>query len=615
MVNQQVSSPIRKLGVQLMDAGLINEYQLSRALTRQKHYGGRLGTILHSDGILGQQALLKQLAVLHKVAYVDLIKNPADPSLLQIAMLDDYIQHEYIPCCVQDGKLVVVCTHISDYLRAIHPVETCFSYATRRDIYANLHMHYGSHVVAKAITRLRNTQPQDSCVIPTTYKTRAWMLAIALSLVALGVFQAEWFLMVFFMLCLALYTTTLVLKLGLIATHKSQHTVNGAIDIKPELLPVYTILVPLYQEAESVPRILRALRGLKYPPDKLDIKCIIEEDDAETLQALQHARPACNVDIIRVPYSLPRTKPKACNVALQYARGEFITIFDAEDMPEPRQLTKVLSAFSKASPDVVCIQARLNYYNRGTNLLCRWFSIEYSLLFNWMLPAMATLGVPLLLGGTSNHFRTQQLHALGGWDPYNVTEDADLGLRLAARGLRTEILAAYTMEEAPIHLSGWICQRTRWIKGYWQSWLVSLRHRKKLRAYIGWWRWCMLQLFIGGASLVYFTSPLMWMLGGYIWWTQPIWITPWMCYMAAGVLLAGCGMQWVMALMVVMQRKYRDYSLAILLFPCYWMLHSIASFRAVWQFTSNRYYWDKTQHGLVDVPYYIGANYYGESHT
>jgi cellulose synthase/poly-beta-1,6-N-acetylglucosamine synthase-like glycosyltransferase len=274
-------------------------------------------------------------------------------------------------------------------------------------------------------------------------------------------------------------------------------------------LPVYSILVPLYREAKIVPDLLRALMSLAYPRDKLDIKIIVEADDVETVAACAHHSATYPFDLICVPASLPRTKPKAVNYALRYARGDYLVIFDAEDRPEPDQLLKAIAAFRNASREVACLQARLAFHNQD-RWLTKSFAIDYFTWFGSLLPGLERLNVPMPLGGTSNHFRTAVLREIGAWDPFNVTEDADIGLRLAQLGYRTAMLDSTTWEEAPERVDIWIKQRSRWLKGYMQTWLVHSRNTHSLIRQVGLGGFLSFQLFIGGAVLSALINPILW---------------------------------------------------------------------------------------------------------
>ncbi|MBN2301146.1 MAG: glycosyltransferase, partial [Lentisphaerae bacterium] len=263
-------------------------------------------------------------------------------------------------------------------------------------------------------------------------------------------------------------------------------------------LPLYTILVPLYKEANITDRIVRSLNKLDYPKKKLDIKLLLESDDTETINAVNKTKLDDHYDVIVVPDSQPKTKPKACNYGLKRAKGDFCVIFDAEDQPDPDQLKKVVIAFRKLPPNIACIQAKLNYYNARQNLLTRWFTIEYSTTFDLYLPGLQCAGIPIPLGGTSNHFRTPILKELEGWDPFNVTEDCDLGVRLYRLGYKTMMIDSTTWEEANSRLWNWIRQRSRWVKGFFQTHLTHTRNPIRILKQLGLWGYLGFILCVGG---------------------------------------------------------------------------------------------------------------------
>ena len=253
--------------------------------------------------------------------------------------------------------------------------------------------------------------------------------------------------------------------LRLAAALSPQHQSPAVALLDDADLPVYSVLVPLRDEAPMVRALADALRQIDYPPEKLDLHFVVEMQSLATVEAVQAELHDPRFELLLVPDALPRTKPKALNYALPMVRGEHLVVFDAEDIPEPGQLRLAASTFA-AHPDLECLQAELVIDNAGESLLAAWFAGEYAGQFGLMLPLLARLGLPMPLGGTSNHFRTSSLRAVGGWDPFNVTEDADLGVRLARLGLKTATIASRTGEEAPIKLHGWLGQRARWMKGW-----------------------------------------------------------------------------------------------------------------------------------------------------
>ena len=261
--------------------------------------------------------------------------------------------------------------------------------------------------------------------------------------------------------------------------------------------PTYAVLVPLHDEADVVPGLLQALSRLQYPHARLAIRLVVEEDDPATRAALANQVLPAHMRVLVVPRGTPQTKPRALAVALDQTPGDFVVVFDAEDLPEPDQLRRAVALFGRVGDDVVCLQARLNTFNPNESWLARQFSVEYSALFDVMLPMLQRLGLPLPLGGTSNHFRRAGLERALGWDPHNVTEDADLGIRLARMGMRVGVLSSTTWEEAPHTFAVWLGQRTRWLKGWMQTYAVHMRRPLTLLREIGWWPFFGLQILMG----------------------------------------------------------------------------------------------------------------------
>jgi cellulose synthase/poly-beta-1,6-N-acetylglucosamine synthase-like glycosyltransferase len=373
-------------------------------------------------------------------------------------------------------------------------------------------------------------------------------------------------------------------------------------------LPIYTLLVPLYREAHNAPSLVESLTRLDYPAAKLDIKLILEAVDQATIAAARALHLPGNVEIVVVPALHPRTKPKALNYALPLARGEYVVIYDAEDRPERGQLRHALDAFRTGPPDLAAVQARLNLYNASDNWLTRQFTIEYCALFDGLLPALDRLKLPIPLGGTSNHFRVSALNWLMAWDPFNVTEDADLGMRLARNGYRCQMLRSTTYEEAPEHVMIWLRQRTRWLKGYVQTWHVHMRVPGALWRELGPRGFVAFQIMVGGTVLSALAHPWFYVLAGlelagggmlarpeslFGW---PFWLIAWFDLSAGYIASMGLG------LLAVRRRGYRALLKQIPLMPFYWLLISAAAYRALWQFMTARFEWEKTEHGLSSRP-------------
>jgi len=369
-------------------------------------------------------------------------------------------------------------------------------------------------------------------------------------------------------------------------------------------LPVYTLLVPLFQEAKVLPGLIAALRALDYPAAKLDIKLILESVDDATIVAARALRLQRPFEIVIVPDRQPRTKPKALNYALALARGDYVCVFDAEDRPEPGQLREAWRMFVSDRDDLGCVQGRLAIDNEYASWLSRQFALEYLMLFDGLLPAFERLDVPMPLGGTSNHFPIRVLRKLGGWDAYNVTEDADLGMRLARHGYRARMLCARTFEEAPVSIRGWLPQRTRWLKGWMQTYIVHSRRPAQDLQALGPWRWLGMHAHFAGlilSSLLYpFSLGLVSLqiyrgevLGGDDGWLERV-------LMASALfsLLAGHGVTILHAAASAVGRRRWRLLLQLPLMPIYWLLVSLASYRALYQLAGQPFLWEKTMHGL-----------------
>lgn len=367
-------------------------------------------------------------------------------------------------------------------------------------------------------------------------------------------------------------------------------------------LPAYSVMVPMFREQAVLPDLVEALSKLDYPAAKLDCMLVLEAADRETVAVARTMTLPPFMRIVVVPDCLPRTKPKALNYAIQLARGDFITVFDAEDVPDPRQLRKAVRAFAAGGPDVVCVQASLAIHNARASWLTRQFALEYSALFAGLLPALARFRLPVPLGGTSNHFRRSFLEAAGGWDPHNVTEDADLGIRIARRGGRIATIPSVTWEEAPERLRPWIGQRTRWLKGWMQTYLVHMRAPLKLWRELGAVPFLAFQALMGGVLLSCLLHPAF-----YAWMAWEIWQGEFLAASAEpieqGLLLLGCfnliaGYFCAMATAAITAGRARGFSMVphVLLMPVYWLLVSLATWRALFELFHAPHFWEKTEH-------------------
>ncbi len=374
--------------------------------------------------------------------------------------------------------------------------------------------------------------------------------------------------------------------------------------IKDDTLPVYTVLSPLYKEAHILPQFLKNINKLDWPKDKLDVILLLEEDDVQTIGEAKKIDLPPYVRILVVPDGQPKTKPKACNYGLAHAKGEYIVIYDAEDEPEPLQLKKAFLGFQNLGPNIFCLQAKLNYYNPHQNLLTRLFTAEYSLWFDIVLPGLQSIETSIPLGGTSNHFRTVELKKLEGWDPFNVAEDADLGARLFRAGYKTAIIDSVTLEEANSNIKNWIRQRSRWLKGYMQTYFVQMRQplkfaKEKKQHYL------IFQLVSGLRITFMLINPFLWAMtlayfllfkfvGPQI---EALYPTP-VFYMALFSAVFGNFLYLYYYMIGAARREQWGIIKYVFLVPFYWLLTSIGAFMAFYQLIFKPHYWEKTVHGL-----------------
>ena len=388
-----------------------------------------------------------------------------------------------------------------------------------------------------------------------------------------------------------------VVALGLLPQHRAIFTAR----IPDAVLPVYSILLPMFREGQVLPDLVAAISAIDYPAAKLDVLLVLEKVDAETRSVAESLELPGFMRVILVPDSQPRTKPKALNYALQFARGDYVVVYDAEDVPEPDQLRQAVARFHDSRAGFICLQGRLNIHNARESWLTRQFAIEYSVLFDITLPGLAKLGLPIPLGGTSNHFPRAVLDRWIGWDPFNVTEDADLGIRLARTGGRIGMLSSTTWEEAPVRFGGWLPQRTRWLKGWMQTYLVHTRQPARLLRELGPACFAGVHVYSGGLVLSALVFPLfcgltmleIWQGG----WHPPRGMPGRALWTLAVFNIMAAYMASVLAAVVAAWRRGRIWlTLGAPFMPIYWLLISLAAYRALYQLATAPHFWEKTEH-------------------
>ena len=549
------------------------------------------------------------------VGKVDLLIQEIDYELL-MSFDQTYLQDRLICPFRRNGDYLYVAMlnpldqEAIDYLYDRVQTPLKIFYATDVDIQWVLHKAFGQELAESAVYSLF-IEDERSSAIETFTLPQIISIAILGTLFVMGVaVDASLTFTILMATVNLLYLFPIVFKfvLTLVGARFELYEAITQAEIRElhdEDLPVYSILLPVYKEPEVIEILIYALSQLDYPKDKLDIKILLEEDDFATINKIRNLNIPSIFECIVVPNMQPKTKPKACNYGLVFCRGEIVTIYDAEDIPEPDQLKKAIVGFKKFPEDVICIQAKLNYFNANENFLTKMFTLEYSYWFDYMLPGMDILNVPIPLGGTSNHFIKDKLVELNAWDPFNVTEDADLGVRAYAKGYKVGTINSTTYEEANKRVRSWIRQRSRWVKGYMQTFLVHMRNPIELYRKIGFRGMFAFFLFIGGTPATFLINLPLWIL--FIIWLifRPQWISDifpaWVLYISLFNLLIGNALVVYMNMLAVFRRRLYGLVVYALLNPFYWILHSLGAYKALWQLIFKPFYWEKTTHGVTTV--------------
>src|ERR1700730_16851075 len=611
-----LSPPDRALADLLVARGILTLGQLDEAVALAERWNVRLTDAVLARNWTAPENLYRGLAYHFDLPFVDLIGEPPDAGLLVAAEAETYARALTLPWRRRDDTVLIATadpgpdTVLLARRRWGPAVELVV--VSKFDIIWTVQTAFARSLSQRAVFELAELDPMLSAqrvfTVPQAVAGYALLSAFLAglafapiaTLVALNAAMSVFYLGNF------LFKGVLVSIGGGRAVENDEAIAIAARALREEDLPVFTVLVPMYREARMLPMLADALRRLDYPLGKLDIKIVLEADDAETIEVARTLGLEGVFEVIRVPPSLPQTKPKACNFALRFARGEYLVIYDAEDRPEPDQLRKVVATFRRSSPNTACLQCRLNYYNANENWLTRMFTLDYSLWFDQVLPGLERLNVPIPLGGTSNHFKVSVLRELHAWDPFNVTEDADLGIRLTQKGYRVGVVDSTTFEEASCITRQWIRQRSRWIKGYMQTLLVHTRRPLQFLRSAGPLGFLGFVFFIGGSVFAGLLNPLVWAF--YLVWlgipaSSLDTIFPQsLLFLSLFYLLAGNGAFIYLSMIAPIRRGWLElvpYSLTV---PAYWVLISIAAYRGLWQLLGNPHFWDKTQHGLSRHP-------------
>ncbi|RZA07499.1 MAG: glycosyltransferase [Proteobacteria bacterium] len=594
----------------LVSKRVVSKRQIEHLGTLNNAWGGDILKVLVGTDLLREEELAGFLGEYFQLRTVQSAELTLEELVVRDDLLDDYFELSVLPYRRADGSVFVVCSlptvALEEWARAEFG-RVSFGIASKVAISTYLRARFKRHYLETAENRLYRLNPINSAKETLTSAQHAILIAIPTIFAAALAWDFNHVLVASVLALNLYYAFTLLFRgvltvLGAGSIPETEVSAEDIAKIDPRELPTYTVLVAAYKEAKVLPILLQYLRELDYPRSKLEVKIVLEEDDPESLQAALDLRLESFFEFIVVPTSLPKTKPKALNYALPFARGEFLTIYDAEDRPEADQLLKAVTVFRRLG-DVACVQARLNYFNNNENYLTRMFTIEYSQWFDFFLIGLYKLGVPIPLGGTSNHFRTSVLRDLCGWDPYNVTEDADLGIRLEKTGHRVAIVNSTTWEEANLHAGNWVRQRSRWLKGHMQTFLVHMRNPLRLLREIGPVGFFGFTFFIGGPCVVALLNPLLWALVLWASFSDTTvhrdYLPDYVLNIAAFNLIVGNVSFVLFGAVSVAKRRFWwlvPWSIGL---PLYWLLQSVAAYKALWQLITNPHYWEKTTHGLT----------------
>ncbi|MEX1662187.1 glycosyltransferase family 2 protein [Thioclava sp. 15-R06ZXC-3] len=602
------------LGQILLEMGEVEPGNLLKALALRQREDVRLGDILLTHGWVEEPALMAALARQWQVSVVDLMREHPDPRLIDALGAELCLAQAMVPWRQIGGQTVIATARPESFaaLKSALPAKFApyrMMLAPERDVHDSLLQRRQTALIRRAEVKV---DPTESC--RTHNEARAARIAggfVVLTLLGLWFAPQAIFGLLFGWVMLTLIASMGLKLLAFTAEFRARRKVDAhpvplhsPTTGPPPRLPIISMMVPLFRENDIAPRLVERLGRLNYPRELLDVILVAEQSDAITREALAHARLPRWMRIVTVPDGPIKTKPRALNYALSFCRGSVIGVWDAEDAPEPDQLHIVARHFAQAPREVACLQGVLDYYNPRTNWLSRCFTIEYATWFRMFLPGLARLGFVVPLGGTTLFFRRDALEKLGGWDAHNVTEDADLGVRLARHGYRTELIPAVTYEEANCRTIPWVKQRSRWLKGYAMTWSVHMRNPLQLWRDLGTKRFIGVQILILGSLSQYILAPVLW----------SFWITLFGLWHPIASNMPASLFWPMMALFVLSELlniaagmwsvRHEDHRHLIKWVPSlhlYFPLGALAGWKAIYEVITMPFYWDKTHHGIFDT--------------
>jgi glycosyltransferase XagB len=602
-----VPVPIRNivpLGVTLLRDGVIGSDQIVAALALHHRGRARLDDILIAHRMIAPQELAEVRARIWGLPAINPVLLPPDPRLIDRLGAMDCLRDGLLPWRGAGSGTVIIARAPEVFVQHRDRLERIFgpvipAIAPFAALEEAVLLVRGKALDQAARTRV--TEP-ESC---RNWCSRAMPYWTGFALVLLTAFAF------FEPLALAIAVTLWAVITLVLATLLKSASALAALrhepaDAVPPIIarmPSVSVMVPLYREARIAARLIGRLDRIDYPRDLLDIMIVVEADDQVTRAALARVALPEWMRVIVVPQGELKTKPRALNHALDRARGSIIGIYDAEDAPAPDQIRRVVDRFHQRGSEVACLQGVLDFYNPRTNWLSRCFTMEYAAWFRILLPGMARLGLAVPLGGTTLFFRREALESLGGWDAHNVTEDADLGMRLARHGFKTELIDTVTEEEANCRVVPWIKQRSRWLKGYMMTYAVHMRQPRVLLRQLGWWKFLGFQVFFLTTLSQFLLTPVL-----LSFWVLPLGLPhpvvtalpPALGTMLYATFLWSEAVLLGVAFMAMRQTRHRMNPVWLLAQHIYFPLGALAAYKALWEVMTKPFYWDKTSHGMFD---------------
>jgi cellulose synthase/poly-beta-1,6-N-acetylglucosamine synthase-like glycosyltransferase len=593
------------VGRWLVEQGIIAPWQLFFAMNRQQTWRASLVDILLSRGWITDDQALSALSEYYQIQVVDLHSAPPDFRLQKLLSPQFCLKHGIVPWISLNGYLTYATSRPEqlDRIRDQLPMgQNGFRIALAKETQIQ---SYLARAHKDVLTPCAEDYVADnaSCREWGNQKERryAYYGLLFFCLIVSALLHAHLTFIVLSAIALLVQAISASMKVAALFASKRYAEPVLARQPRPERLPRISVMVPLFRETEIAVALVRRLSRLTYPKTLLDVVLVLEEKDETTQNTLAKAQLPRWMRVVVVPDSTGlTTKPRALNYALDFCRGDIIGIWDAEDAPAPNQLECVARHFASAPPDVACLQGILDYYNPYTNWISRCFTLEYSMWFRIVLRGMARLGAAIPLGGTTLFLRREVIEEVGRWDAHNVTEDADLGIRLSRFGYRTELTPTVTQEEANCHLPAWIKQRSRWLKGYMVTYLVHMRQPTLL------WRELGPRKFIG-FNAIFATTLLQFLLAPLIW---SFWL---LCFglsipvgdiLPMGVIYAGVGLllivtaiELIVAVVAMSGQNRRGLIPWALTLPIYFGVATFGAYKALYELVFHPFYWDKTSHG------------------